>query len=385
MQVFKTSFLIFRHNLTSILVYLIGFSILAITLPNNSADPDEDFFSQPDYPIAVIDRDHSETSQAIIEYFNAKYKVVPLEDDPEVLQDELYFANVAYILFIPEQFEKNLQTEEESYLENIKLPNYMECFYIDLQAEQLVNTIKAYSKAGYSGREAVSKAGELLNTTVETTFHRTDNQANQLPSYYYFFKYIPFIFLAVIVLVINFALIAFNQEDIKKRMICSSTSLKNRNIQMTLAVLLCSILIYIIILILCSCVYKTLYADTTYLYYFLNAFAFLLVAISIGYLSGQFAKLETISSIGTVLSLAFSFLGGVFVPLEVMNEKVLILARFIPSYWYTIANDYLKDLSEVTGTVKTKILTAILLQFCFAAAIFSVALVISKRKQENIS
>ena len=45
----------------------------------------------------------------------------------------------------------------------------------------------------------------------------------------------------------------------------------------------------------------------------------------------------TSSFITCIIGLAFSFLGGTFVDLTILGEKVAVIGRFIPNYWYSTA------------------------------------------------
>lgn len=55
--------------------------------------------------MAVIDRDHSALSEGLKAYLGQSQELVELEDKKEVLQEELYYGNIEYVLVIPEGFE----------------------------------------------------------------------------------------------------------------------------------------------------------------------------------------------------------------------------------------------------------------------------------------
>ncbi len=54
--------------------------------------------------MAVIDRDGSSLSKGLSEYLGNYQDLVDIEDDPAVIQEELFYRNVYYVVIIPENF-----------------------------------------------------------------------------------------------------------------------------------------------------------------------------------------------------------------------------------------------------------------------------------------
>ena len=76
----------------------------------------------------------------------------------------------------------------------------------------------------------------------------------------------------------------------------------------------------------------------------------------------------------TVVSLSFSFLGGVFVPMEIFGDTMMKIAKCVPSYWYmTVNNEIFK------GVISDEMYIGMGIQLLFALAFFAVSLVVSKR------
>ena len=48
-------------------------------------------------------------------------------------------------------------------------------------------------------------------------------------------------------------------------------------------------------------------------------------------------RIDSNSYITCILGLTFSFLGGTFVDLTILGDKVAAIGRFIPNYWYSTA------------------------------------------------
>ncbi len=386
MPVFKTNIRIIKQNFIAVLLYVGIFIGLAIIMTRDAKATDEKAFKTTSISLGIVDRDLSSTSKAIIDYLEEYHKVISLADDKELMQDELYYRNVEYILIIPTQFEISLFDGADVSLDCIKIPNSNSGLYVDLQIEQLLRTLRSFLSAGYDVSSAMAKTKEVLASETNVSLSLDNDTSVSTPKYYYYYKFLPYILIALMIQTISTTLYVFNKPDIRKRNICSSNSLKSRNFQLVLGSFVVSICIYSFVTVVGFILYHNEISNaTTIPYYLLNSFVFLIVSISLGYFIGIIGhNLEAISAYGTVLSLAFSFLGGVFVPLSVMAENVKSVSRFVPTYWYTKTNDLLMNLTKVSDKLRNEIFTGYFVQLCFALAIFCMALVFSKKKlQEN--
>ncbi|MFR3322089.1 MAG: hypothetical protein ACLTSZ_14295 [Lachnospiraceae bacterium] len=78
--------------------------------------------------------------------------------------------------------------------------------------------------------------------------------------------------------------------------------------------------------------------------YMLNSFSCMLVALALGYFTGMISEnAVALNGINNVLSLGLCFLGGVFVPLEMLGNGIVSIAQFLPTYWYSRINGILRD------------------------------------------
>ena len=114
----------------------------------------------------------------------------------------------------------------------------------------------------------------------------------------------------------------------------------------------------------------------------MNALLFTIVSLAITYCVGLFSKnAMVLSALCNIISLGMAFLGGVFVPAEIMSDKVLILSRFFPTYWYI---DTMQSIMDIGVSVSNKDMSQIgygfIIQIAFVIAIFAFGLVVSKKK-----
>ena len=78
--------------------------------------------------------------------------------------------------------------------------------------------------------------------------------------------------------------------------------------------------------------------------------------------------------------LGLSFLGGVFVPQAVMSRSVLVVTKYLPTFWFMQANEAI-ELSGFSGGGRSAVYSSILIQLGFALAIFLAALFLSKERR----
>ena len=91
---------------------------------------------------------------------------------------------------------------------------------------------------------------------------------------------------------------------------------------------------------------------------------------------------NALTALVNIISLGFCFMGGVFVPQEVMSEKVLAFCKFVPSFWYVRVNDLLGESIGITDQIRTDVWLGILVQVGFAGVIFALTLVLIKKMRE---
>jgi ABC-2 type transport system permease protein len=118
----------------------------------------------------------------------------------------------------------------------------------------------------------------------------------------------------------------------------------------------------------------------------LNAAVFAIAVLSISYLVGITVKsMKAINAIATAFSICLGFISGIFVQQEYLGAAILRAASFTPVYWYVKANDAIVGLSSFEWSAISKIIGYMAIQLGFAAAIISIALVVSKRKTQKAS
>lgn len=381
MQIFKAYYKIVKRNKIVILIYL-GITI-GLSFAMTRRDPIAEVFTEEKQNISVIDNDESMFSKAIIDFLDSKHNLVELKDDVDVIQDALYYEDISYLIRIPAGFGDSFTSMEDAKLDITTAENSAGGIYLNNQLEAYLNTYKAYVSMGFSTEEAIEKAytNSLLTTTVLTTEAEKKTEG---PYFQGFFKMMPYGFVSILIHCIGCVMIAFNDEEVSKRMKCSKTSYISSSIQIILASGVLSIVVWLVHLAAVIGVFQDIVLSFDGLgYLILNSLALLFAALGIAFLLASLSKNQTAVTIfGVSGSMLIAFLGGVFVPLDVMSESTKIVSRLVPSYWYITNCEKVYSTKILTDSFKQAFFRGIYIQVAFAIAMIVLAVFISKKKSK---
>ncbi|NLW78693.1 MAG: ABC transporter permease [Ruminococcaceae bacterium] len=382
MQVFKTFFAVVRKNIGLMCMYTGIFVGIAITMANVVPAEGGASFQETKTSVTVIDRDNSALSAAITNYLYGRQTAVPLEDDQSVLQDALYRRVTSYILFIPAGYEQAFLGQASPEMETAQVPDSYSGAYVDNQVESYVKTVRAYTQAGF-GLEAALEAAQADNArAVPVALTQTVVQSRA--GVYYFFQFLCYGMAMVMIFGLAPVLLAFSQKGLAARMNASALPLRKRNGQIGLGALVLALLCFVIYMLMAAIIYRDAMLATGALICMLNAFVFLIFSTALGLLIGMVSKNSNmVTAIANVVVLAMCFLGGVYVPKEVLGAGVQTAGKFLPTTWYMQVVDTATTTTEFTQQAMNTIWQGMGMQLIFAAALVSVALVVSKYRQRT--
>lgn len=373
---------ILKKNIGLISIYLIIFFSTAMILQASAKKEHLEDFEKTRINLAIADQDDSTLSHALTEYLKTIHNVYRISAEPTVMQEELFYRNAEYIVQIPKDFYKTCIVDENP-LSVTKVPGSYSSFYVDQQINAWLNSIRTYTAAGFSQKEAAAAA--LEQSVSEVTLYHDEETAVETPGYTYYFRYIPFLFLAVLCYSMGYILLAFRKEDIQKRMLASAISTRRQNLEGLLAMFTISLLLWLIAVVGAGVMYgKELLTSKVLGYYLLNTFLMLTIALSLAYLIGLFMKnINMLNGFSNIISLGICFLSGVFVPMNIMDKKVLMVAQFLPVYWYENVNETLSLYHVVSGKVAVDIWKSMGIEVMFTFALLALILAVSKYKRQG--
>ncbi|MDD4698870.1 MAG: ABC transporter permease [Oscillospiraceae bacterium] len=382
MPVYKTFFNILGKQKSSIVIYIIIFIVISIIMTTQGSNEAKSSFAQAKYEISVFDYDDSELSRSFTKYMGQINTLLELEDDKEALQDELFARRIQCVIRIPKDFETKVAGGNATeLLEITSMPGTIYGRTISSQTDVFVRTISAYIAADFSLEDALLKTEQTLSKTATVSLLDSSSSGSK-SQLYYFYIFVPYLLVCIMLVGIGPCLIVFNKKLLRNRMECSSYPLLRKNIQLLVSTILAAIVITLVFVVLSAVMYGAELFTVKGALFILNAFCFMWVALSIAFFAGLFAKNSNVlNMVGNVVGLGLSFLGGIFVPLEIFGAGMKTVARFLPTYWYVMANDFIESGSYKLNPNELLIYFAI--QFGFAVAITSLALALYKARKQT--
>lgn len=382
-----------------ILLYLLIFLGLGTLMTMSMDESGSGQYEAEQIRMAVIDRDHSALSEGLKAYLGQSQELVELEDKKEVLQEELYYGNIEYVLVIPEGFEAafteqtmndSAETEATSadgsaaadgLLEGTGRPGSTESHYAKELAEGYLSGAALYLKAGYTAEEAADAMAEQETTGVKAVYAEGSSEMSRLAGT---FQYLPYVLTALSCYVIGFVMLDYQRPEIRARLAVSAVSFRKRLAMMLLAFLVIGAAFYTVSMLLVAAMSKgALFTDGNLGYYALNTLTMVLVGLSIAFLVVHVAGTANgVNGLANVIALGMSFLCGVFIPDSMLSSSVRRIARFLPVYWYEQNNQILGTHTELGQTLVNRLMTGYLRQLLFAAVVLVLAMGLKKWKEK---
>ena len=382
MTVFKCYMKILKQNLGLVFLYLGIFFSVAIVLQMAAGKGEDSLYQTTSIDLGVVNLDDSLLSSGFVDYLSQIHHVILMENDPESLQENLFYRNVEYILQIPADFYKTCIQNGES-LNVTKVPGSYSSYYVDQQISSYLGTLRTYLAAGFSQEEAVLALNSQVHEPV-TRLSSNSVSTDKSPLIYYF-RYIPYLFLGALCYTMGYILMALKKGDIQKRMAASAISSRRQTLEGLLAMGTIGTVLWLLGILGAVLMYRDSFWDSKMIpYYLLNTLLMLVVALSLSYLIGMFINNSNLlSGVANIVSLSMCFLCGVFVPMDVMDKSVLKVSQFLPVYWYEQVNETLSSHINLTSPLQAKVWLGTEIELLFAVVFVFLIMVVSQYRREG--
>ncbi len=341
-------------------------------------------FEEESLKIAVIDRDGGELAAGLKEYLGEKHELADIEDDRKVIQENLFYRNIYYVVTVPEGFEQRF-FEEGERLATTKVPGTVSAFYIDRQIDTFLNEVRVLKRAGFSTEEAAEEAVRIGKMDAEVTMADKNGHGGNMAPHAYMFQFLPYLFLAVICYIIGFVMIAYRKKDVRRRILCSCVSLRKQNTGLVAGYLVVGFAVWCICMLMPAVLYgKEFLKDDNLSYYLLNSFMMILVSLAISFIVGVLVENETVvNAVVNVISLGMCFICGVFVSMSMLSSGVRAVAHFLPVYWYETVNEIIGNNTQFTAAQSAAVWKGIGIQLLFTILFLSIGMAASKYKRQE--
>lgn len=345
MTVFKTFLKVLNKCKAPIIMYtviLIAFGGLNMQTSDSAASF---VASKPDVLIVNEDEDAGITHN-LIQYIQDNSNIVSVKDDEEARNDALFYREVSYIIYIPDNYRIDFLEGRNPEIE-IKSTGDGEASYAEMLLSRYVRVANIYEKTIDNEEELIVKINETLakETQIEMTSNLDTGSISKASFYYNFLNYS---ILAGCVYVICLILSSFKNEKISKRTVISSMNYRKHNRLLLVSNCLFAIVLWLFYVVVSFILTGSVMLSGQGLIYIVNSFMFTICATTLAFLIGNLVKNKNaINGIINVVALGSSFLCGAFVPAEWLPDSVLAIAHLLPSYWYIQTNELVKTMETI--------------------------------------
>ncbi len=391
MQVFKIYFKLLKSAWFSIAIYTLVFigliTILSKFQGNNIAD-----FKQSKVNTALINYDEdSPIVQDFIDYLSNFCEFKDLGDEKMKIEDALFFREVEYVLTIPYNFGEEYLKGKDVMIEKKTVPDSIYTVAVDAAINNYLNTGRSYLSAvpDVTEEQLMSFIQEDVNVKADVVIDQSGKDEKNYNFINTYFNFSSYILLSCCLLGIGMVMISFHNIDIFRRNTVAPISIKNMNAQLIGGNIIFVLAFDLIFIILGIILNKDKGISENILLYWLNLIVFSISAMAMSYLIAMLIKSrQAAQAMSTVIPLGLSFISGAFVPQFLLGDFVLKLASFTPLYWFVKGNDTIARLNVawLNGSNHDKINNIfyyMVIQIGFAAALFALSLVVSKKKSQR--
>lgn len=306
MTVYKTFFKIVNKYKFLILIYT-GMLILFAGFNMQTSQNSTNFVvEKPDVLIINNDREQK-LSKNLVEYIEKNSNMVNIEDNEEARNDALFYRDVSYIIYIPENYSKDFLNGLNPEIK-IKSAGDAGSSYAEMMLTRYIKVANIYQKEIQNEEELIKTINETIakETEIEITSKLDTNNLSKAAFYYNFMNYS---ILAGCVYVICIIISSFREEKIRKRTIISSMNYRKFNRQLLVSNGMLAFILWFLYVLLSFILIGDIMFTAHGLILIVNSFVFSICALTIAFLIANIVKNKNaINGIINVVGLRFKFL-----------------------------------------------------------------------------
>ena len=385
MKVFSACMKIIRKNLLLILLYNLMFAAIGIVAGQmSSGESDHQGFENSDFHYTLIDRDDSPSlADSIRSYLNHFARKYPLP-----MRQRLCRMHCSSTAQCHPHHTRGIRlfSERRKSGKHFLFRQTEQCFryYVQFLLQSYLDTLSLCMEIpGISDLQQAAETALQISLTEAPVHLLSDGRATSISTFFQQFTVIEYyILVVVIMLCVSAIFIPFNRLEIRMRNNISPLSPMASGLQKWLAALLISLGIWIFTSFCAFLIdWKSTLAmePVSLLLIWCNSLLASLTAMAGALVCSHFIRNPNIqNAAANIAALILSFLGGVFVPLDLLGENVIHVGRFLPSYWYSTTADEIFHLSGYSAAQLRPVFTGLLIQLGFFLALLCISLVLSR-------
>lgn len=306
MTVYKTFFKVVNKYKFLIIIYTAMLILFAGFNMQTSQNSTNFVAEKPD--VLIINNDKEQKlSKNLVEYIEKNSNIVDIENDEEARNDALFYRDVSYIIYIPENYSKNFLNGLNPEI-NIKSAGDAGSSYAEMMLTRYIKVANIYQKELQNEDELIKTINETLEKEAETEITSkldTDNLSRAV----FYYNFMNYSILAGCVYVICIIISSFREEKIRKRTVISSMNYKKFNRQLLVSNGALAFILWLLYVVLSFILIGDIMFTTHGLILIANSFIFSVCSLTIAFLIANLINNKNaINGIINVVALRFKFL-----------------------------------------------------------------------------
>lgn len=388
MSVFKVYYKIMKSHWLTLAIYLsIFFTIFIAFGVVATQRSDIKMYEGAKPSIAFVDKDHSELSAYLKSYLNTQMNVKHEDVAYSEAQDALFYGDISAIITIPKGFAQDYALDKVAITMQQR-PDDMNGVLLQQMIDKYLDTMHSY--AALYPKKSVADLHAMVQKNLDTVAEVTMSDSKEIATSTMlrgsYFNYASYIMLVVSILLIGLTMHSIFNQEIMKRNLVAPVSQNRINLKLVFCNLSVGIALWGVMMLMILGAGRESMLSIGGVLEMINAFVFMLMCVAMSFM---FCVISTkskhpddmLNGISNIVGLGSSFLCGAFVPLDMIGENILVISRFLPSYWYVKLNDALTSAVHVTDSLFKEALMTYGILLLYAAAFLCIALVIMKSRR----
>lgn len=380
MTVFKAYTKVLKASIVMVLIYTVILIAFGATNMQTSESSLSFTVEKPDIAIVNLDPNQSLTEH-FIKYLESHTNIKDIDENVICFEDALFYRDISYIIYIPENYQNDFLNHKNPELK-IKSTGDYEASLADMLIKRYLNVANLYNKEELSLKELLENIDSTINHEV-TLEVKSSMDTTSLTRATFYYNFANYSFLAGCVYVVSTILASFKEKNVRKRTIVSSMNYRKYNRHLLLSNGLFVFVLWLFYVILSFFLLGNIMFSIHGVLLIINSLLLAISCLSLAFMIGSLiSDKNTINGIVNVVALGSSFLCGAFIPLEYLPNSVIVMAHFLPSYYYINNNDLIKGLETVNyETLKPVFMNASIILLFAVGMIIITNLILSKKRK----
>ena len=281
MTVYKTFFKVVNKYKFLIIIYTAMLILFAGFNMQTSQNSTNFVAEKPD--VLIINNDKEQKlSKNLVEYIEKNSNIVDIENDEEARNDALFYRDVSYIIYIPENYSKDFLNGLNPEI-NIKSAGDAGSSYAEMMLTRYIKVANIYQKELQNEDELIKTINETLEKEAETEITSKLDTDNLTRAAFYY-NFMNYSILAGCVYVICIIISSFREEKIRKRTVISSMNYKKFNRQLLVSNGALALILWFLYVVLSFILIGDIMFTAHGLILIANSFVFSICSLTIAFL-----------------------------------------------------------------------------------------------------